>query len=597
MAFLKSKQRPTYLHFLDRELRRAEGATYTDENILEFLITAVLNSNTFSYSSASLLQESNRLFPQATTALIELEKLGFIRLLTNEHSFNEFIISRRSIYAHNETRYPMYFSEANEILWPKSPHYLESSTTSILRNALLNWIDSSDTSIGVAKDTLGKEILDAFREKLYKERDKAVTLDLLLTPEQLNVDYIRRNSGRIVSYFYTSRYLEVFGGDILSNIPRLSFFNSLCTAPKINDYQLLRSILNCCRIPRYFFVNGKLKLERLVFFLNSPYFKHFQVELFAATHALVECIENEQHANISQAIQLFTTNFKSQISDLNIEPHEFLYKCQLALSSTSVLLSHIQPNYYKFHEMAKDELSTTKRILVVTTTLLEAKAFTKSMTSMGYIPTPIPVDKLTVFNFGVIGNSEILMLKLGEMGSDKVSGSMLVVKEAIITVKPDYVIMLGIAFGFKNAKRTIGTILVSRELEDYESAKISAKGIIQRGQRIPAGPTLLNRFDSATITYDKFPVEVGLVISGDKLVDNEEFVKTLKNSFPEAIGGEMEGTGLQSSCHRDRVEWILIKGICDWGFNKQHEHKDRDQQTAIDNVCDYFIYTMTTYPL
>jgi len=35
---LINKQAPTYLHFLDRELRRAENADYNDEIILDAII-------------------------------------------------------------------------------------------------------------------------------------------------------------------------------------------------------------------------------------------------------------------------------------------------------------------------------------------------------------------------------------------------------------------------------------------------------------------------------------------------------------------------------------------------------------------------------
>ncbi len=69
----------------------------------------------------------------------------------------------------------------------------------------------------------------------------------------------------------------------------------------------------------------------------------------------------------------------------------------------------------------------------------------------------------------------------------------------------------------------------------------------------------------------------------------------MKTRFPEAIGGEMEGTGLQSSCHRDKIEWILIKGICDWGYDKQSEDKQKNQELAINNVCAYLIYTLSNF--
>ncbi len=598
MAFLKSKLRPLYLHFLDRELRRAENVTFSDFDILEFLIASVLNSWFYCYSSASLLQESNKLFPQSTSALLELEKCGFVKLLTNEHSFNEFIRSRREIYAHKESRYPMYFDEANENLWPSKPELIGSSTTSSIRNSMLEWMDTKFAINNVlSKDIFYPGILNSFQKKLIEERNKAITLDLLLQTEQLNNDEIRRNSGRVVSYFYTKRYLDLYDGDILSNLPHLSFYNKLSSNSEINDFRVLQCILRCCSIPKYFFTNAILNLEKLMVFLNSPYFIFFKIELIATHRSLVELSKNQGQGDMTQIIKLFESNFISQAIKIQSSPQEFLHQAYLALSTTALSLIKRHDSLFEFYNMAKQELTTAKRILIVTATPIETKTFLKAMALIGSLPTQLPIEKLIFWNFGIINNSEILMIKLGDMGSSKVSASTLVVKEAIEAIKPTYVIMLGIALGLKRDKHIMGTILVSRELEGYESAKISPEGIIQRGHRIPAGTTLISRFDSSSITYDKHPVEVGLIISGDKLIDNEKIVKQLKMSFPEAIGAEMEGTGLQVSSHRESVEWIVIKGICDWGYDKQNEDKERNQEEAIRNVCDYFIYTLKYYPI
>ncbi len=57
----------------------------------------------------------------------------------------------------------------------------------------------------------------------------------------------------------------------------------------------------------------------------------------------------------------------------------------------------------------------------------------------------------------------------------------------------------------------------------------------------------------------------GTILSGEKLVDNPEFRAELLEMRPEAIGGEMEGAGLCAAAANHKVEWILVKAICDWG--------------------------------
>ncbi len=399
----------------------------------------------------------------------------------------------------------------------------------------------------------------------------------------------------MISYFYSKRYLDLFRGDILCGLPNLSFYDRLSSNPDINNFRFLQLILKQCLIPFYFYERGIFKTEKFISFLTSPHFKFLQIELFAIIKSLIESAKDTQQ-NIYEVFKLFILNFKAQTIKTDSQPSEFLLQVYLSLSSSALLFSTLSAPFYKFYEMAKHELTNSKKVLIVTATAVEAKTFLKAMALIGNTPTTVPIGKLIFWNFGIVGNSEIFMVKLGDMGSSKTSGSTLVVKDAIDALSPAYAIMLGIAFGLSSDKQQIGTILVSRELEDYDSAKISPDGIIPRGHRIPAGPTLLNRFDSSSMTYDKCTIDIGLIISGNKLVDNEELVKQLKQSFPEARGAEMEGTGLQASSHREKVEWIVVKGICDWGYNKQGEDKDKNQELAISNVCDYFIYTLKHYP-
>ena len=43
---------------------------------------------------------------------------------------------------------------------------------------------------------------------------------------------------------------------------------------------------------------------------------------------------------------------------------------------------------------------------------------------------------------------------------------------------------------------------------------------------------------------------------------------------PEAIGYEMEATGVYSAAALKHVEWIVIKGISDKGYDKNDDHQE-----------------------
>lgn len=242
-------------------------------------------------------------------------------------------------------------------------------------------------------------------------------------------------------------------------------------------------------------------------------------------------------------------------------------------------------------------IDSNKKILIVVATPLEAKMVLSQMKENGYIPIPQTINKMVFWHLGEINGSNLIMQKTTTMGSSGPGGSSLSVQDAISIIKPDAVVMLGIAFGLKKDKQKIGTVLVSKQIEGYELSKIKENSVIQRADKIPASHSLVNMFENAEFDFAQCDLEFGLMVSGEKLVDNEEFVNRLKISYPEAIGGEMEGEGLQSACHRNGVDWILMKGICDWGFNKNTPSKNDDQKLAISNACDFLLYTLERFKL
>lgn len=75
---------------------------------------------------------------------------------------------------------------------------------------------------------------------------------------------------------------------------------------------------------------------------------------------------------------------------------------------------------------------------------------------------------------------------------------------------------------------------------------------------------------------------MGTILSGEKLLDDKAYRDKLHSLYPEAIGGEMEGAGLASVAKAHNLyEWIIVKGICDWGYNKQSSEKDKYQEIAM----------------
>ena len=163
--------------------------------------------------------------------------------------------------------------------------------------------------------------------------------------------------------------------------------------------------------------------------------------------------------------------------------------------------------------------------------------------------------------------------------------------QAIRHWKPKAVIAVGIAFGIDKKKQDIGDVLVATQLQPYELARLNPNGTItQRADRPSGADRLVNQFrmtdDAFSRTADEWPKNrFGLVLSGEKLVDNFEFMKRLRECFPEAIGGEMEASGLYTSAHAHKVDWLVVKAICDWGYGKNSVQKKDWQTMAANNAA------------
>ena len=75
------------------------------------------------------------------------------------------------------------------------------------------------------------------------------------------------------------------------------------------------------------------------------------------------------------------------------------------------------------------------------------------------------------------------------------------------------------------------------------------------------------------------------MLSGEKLIDNSKFKSVLLRQYPNAIGGEMEGTGLWAAAERARKPWIIVKGVCDWADGQKNDSYQTMAAAAAVSLC------------
>lgn len=115
--------------------------------------------------------------------------------------------------------------------------------------------------------------------------------------------------------------------------------------------------------------------------------------------------------------------------------------------------------------------------------------------------------------------------------------------------------------------------------------------ITARGVRVEASTRLL-KMARASVHDWAGHVDFGLLLSGDKLINNRQFRDALLKLEPEALGGEMEGAGVYAAAQSFHTDWIIIKAICDWADGKKDEHKKERRDEAARNAVAFTFHVL-----
>ncbi|MBP1631421.1 MAG: hypothetical protein H6Q15_2314 [Bacteroidetes bacterium] len=575
--------KPIYLHFFDRELRSVEMANFTDNEVFKCIFYACFITDSYLYLGSSILWESTKLFPKSSDLIKELESIKLVKIVNSHSTIDEFLTSREKLYLHDKARYPMYFA-GSEKYWGKYPILFPDSTTKILRRNILDWIDKSEkTNIIIDK-------VDAIEETIRYQKEKAITISLFKQHISLKKEE-ELILARLISTFYTQRYVSFLNGTIMTGIRRLVKYDNI-SEEEFPNYDIV--IYSDLLYPLLF--NGlkieDIPLEKLVTLIiclkSSPYYQYFLVECKDLINAIrqIECPKETNLELIRDSILLFI--------QYKIKPLLSTHKDISDITEGLGYLRSIKYSLSKDYPFIKNHNTKTnmKKILLVVATMTELKMVIEFYEKELGNANQFSIDSHTYWNLGIIKDTELYLFKTA-MGAKGQSGAILSISDAITAINPEYIIQVGICFGLKPKNQQLTEVLVSNVLQDYESSKVTTNGITPRGDRMPSDATLIDRFEAASVSWNKTKIHFGLILTGEKLADSEDFVKQLQKGFPDAIGGEMEGGGLLSSAHRDKKRWILIKGICDWGFNKD----DKYQEKAALNAIEFINHTLKTTAL
>lgn len=248
-----------------------------------------------------------------------------------------------------------------------------------------------------------------------------------------------------------------------------------------------------------------------------------------------------------------------------------------------------------FKEISFNEFRDYKinpKIALITANDIERDAVLKEMSNL----TETLSGKYSIINgaqtyyVAKFGNFPVVMLKLGAMGTNEPSAATLTVQDLITTWKPSIIIAVGVAMGMKPDSQKLGDVLVSKSIFNYNLNKMTDESVIDRSPRPIASVTLHDRFVNC-INW-KFCREdgslckthSGLIITGGSLVNQTDFTNKLRNKYRDAVGNEMEATGIWAACEKLKKDWIIVKGICDWGEKKVDDFQPLAAAAAV-SLC------------
>ncbi len=309
---------------------------------------------------------------------------------------------------------------------------------------------------------------------------------------------------------------------------------------------------------------NKGKLGILQLDLDNNYLKLYHKKMVDSPKIHLDKIEDIINIDKNQLVKLMIESY--QIMDSNYEK--------------------LLPQIDDCNQIILESLVDRVNIILLTATQIERDSVLKLMRPIEGMNKILrgSIQSETYF-LGKYGTYNVALIMTGT-GSIK---TILKMKAAFDFWKPKVAIMCGIAFGIKEKDQKMGDVLVSEKIIQYEIEKKS-KVAIPRGAIPESSAILLDRFKNVTNwefelaenIYSK--IIIGALLSGEKVINDADFLQELINKYKQAIGGEMEGAGFYEAAKSNDIEWIIVKGICDWAFEKNDSFQLLAAKAAADLV-------------
>lgn len=216
------------------------------------------------------------------------------------------------------------------------------------------------------------------------------------------------------------------------------------------------------------------------------------------------------------------------------------------------------------------------------------------------------VEDKHIYQFSRLHGVPVVHIWPQGTSSFTIHGSFKALTSAFKRFVPDCVFAVGVAFGADSVKQRLGDVLIGDHLVFYDSfnkitdgkLQLSADEVQLIGESILAGfPFLKDKKAPSKHQLGDFSWHLGSLLTGgtvlSDMTEKARLIRAANAIGREIVGGEMEGSGIYFACNGvdTEIPFTIIKGICDWGVNKNgwgFVSDDKEKQDEIKDCVQAF---------
>ncbi len=218
---------------------------------------------------------------------------------------------------------------------------------------------------------------------------------------------------------------------------------------------------------------------------------------------------------------------------------------------------------------------------IITALPEELKAVLDKLDKLGTCETLADKSEPLPFHQYNIGNAKVLVTRLDKAGNIKAAAAASLVLERY---QPTYLLMVGIAAGFEDKKVQWGDVVVAEACYYDGPGKETKDGKSPRPQQLPTSKFLYARsLDyknpdwKANIGHPapngecQLRVHPGMIASSETVIAHKPKMDRLLAAQDSLRAVAMEGYGMAEAALNHKVDFLEIRGICDFGDGNKND--------------------------